>query len=361
MEKTFIFLILFFLTPLLVYGQGKTETEKSLIIVPLITSSPLLGTGVGASASYLYDADSGNSSKSQLQVGGQRSDTESWTTFIKNNSYFKKNSIISTTIMTYSNINNEFPSDDVEYNGDVEYNIDTILIQELLMFKMVDNYYLGGEVTYKDLKYDPNNAAGKEFLFKNGIVDEQSGGIGLAFSYDNRKNKYYPSDAAWITTKVNSFPSWLGSEESYYSFTIDGRYYAKGFSKGDVLASQLFGQYSSEDTPDSGLPSLSGKSILRGFPAGQFKARHLTGGQSEYRYAIKNSKFRLTAFFGIANLTGGSEGVDNRSRDDNGWYTAGGVGVRYAIQAKTGVDVRLDLVTTNENEQSVYLMLNQAF
>jgi len=32
-----------------------------------------------------------------------------------------------------------------------------------------------------------------------------------------------------------------------------------------------------------------------------------------------------------------------------------------AIQSKTGVDLRLDVVTTSEDEQSVYLALNQAF
>ena len=46
---------------------------------------------------------------------------------------------------------------------------------------------------------------------------------------------------------------------------------------------------------------------------------------------------------------------------DGGWYTAGGLGVQYALQAKTGVDQRLDLVRTSENEYALYLMLNQAF
>ena len=41
--------------------------------------------------------------------------------------------------------------------------------------------------------------------------------------------------------------------------------------------------------------------------------------------------------------------------------TGTGVGGRYAIQSKTGVDLRLDFVTTSESEQSVYLALNQAF
>ena len=104
-----------------------------------------------------------------------------------------------------------------------------------------------------------------------------------------------------------------------------------------------------------------GKTLLRGFPAGQFKAKYLSGAQTEYRYTIKQSKFRVTAFFGVANLSGGSYGIDDRSRHDDGWYSAGGIGARYKIQPITGIDLRLDFVRISEGENAVYLMLNQAF
>ena len=339
------------------YAADVEEKEKALRVIPLVTSSPLLGLGVGGAVSYLYDTKDGSSSKSQLQVGGQYSNTDSLNLFIKNNAYFMENRLVSTTAFTFSSVNNEFPS-----NGqDVEYNVASFLAKELLMYEVANRYYLGGELVFKDIQYDPNNAAGADFIDQNGILDERNMGVGLVGSYDSRENKYYPSSATWITAKLNSFPEAFGAVDSYYSFIFDGRYYAKGFSEGDVWAWQFYGQYGSEKTPDTGLPTLSGKSLLRGFPAGQFKARYLSGGQSEYRYAIKNTKFRISGFFGIANLAGGSYGDGGNSREDDGWYSAGGVGLRYAIQPKTGVDLRLDLVTTSENEQSLYLMLNQAF
>jgi hypothetical protein len=68
----------------------------------------------------------------------------------------------------------------------------------------------------------------------------------------------------------------------------------------------------------------------------------------------------LIAFGGVAVLAGGSFDPGDRARDD-GTYWAAGVSGRYAIQSKTGVDLRLDIVTTSESEQSVYLSLNQAF
>ena len=339
-------------------AQDSTRTEKALSVVPLITSTPLLGFGLGLSTSYLYYVGDENSSKSQLQVGGQYSNTQSLSLFAKNNAWFRGNDILLSTNINYSDINNEFTSDGEE----VKYAIGTFLVRELLMFRLSDGpYYLGGEVMYRDLSYRPNNTAGEAFLYDNGILDERSGGFGVTFSFDNRANKYYPSDALWINSKINAFPEILGALDNYFTLVVDGRYYAKGFSKFDVWAWHLYGQYSSANTPDAGLPSLSGKTLLRGFPAGQFKARYLTGGQSEYRYTIGDSRFRLIGFFGIANLSGGSLGVDGRSRTDDGWYWAGGLGARYTLQPKTGIDLRLDIVTTNENVQSLYLKLNQSF
>lgn len=357
-EKFIFFLFIFsFIAPLFVVAQDSTKTEKALKVVPLITSSPLMGFGAGLAVSYLYNTDEGISSNSQLQVGGQYSNTKSYSVFIRNNAWFKNNAILSSTNILPSSINNEFTSNGEE----VAYNVNTLLISELLVFRIAQSVYLGGPVSYKRIEYEANNEAGADFMLKNGFQDENTGGIGLASSYDTRKNKYYPSSATWVSLSINANPSWLGAMDNYYSLILDARYYAKGFTNEDVWAWQFYGQFGSDKTPDSGLPTLSGKSLLRGFPAGQFKARYLSGAQTEYRYTIKDSRFRITGFFGIANLAGGSYGLDGRSRDDDGWYSAEGLGVRYALQHKTGVDLRLDLVRTSEDEYALYLMLNQAF
>ncbi len=339
------------------FAQDSTKTEKPFKIVPLITSSPLMGFGFGAAASYLYTTDEGVSSKSQLQIGGQYSNTDSYSVFLKNNAWFKDNKILSSTVITYSGINNEFISE----GEDVAYNVKTLIMSEQLMFRIADNIYLGGPLKYKNIKYMPNNEAGEDFLYKNGFQDENSLGVGVSSSYDTRKNKYFPIGATFVSLHLNLNPSWLGAVDNYSSLVIDARYYAKGFTENDAWAWQVFGQYSSEKTPDSGLPTLSGKSMLRGYPAGQLKAKYMTGAQSEYRYTLGESRFRITGFYGLANLAGGSYGIEDRSREDDGWYGAGGLGLRYKLQQITGVDLRLDFVRTSIGENAVYLMLNQAF
>ena len=334
-----------------------TAEEKSLRFVPLLTSTPLTGTGVGVAASYLYKTDD-KSSMSQLQVGGQYSNTYSTTFFIRNNAFFNNNSIISNTTILPAKTNSEFTGSD---DREVKYQIKSNIFEQKLLFKIVNNTYIGGRVFYKDLTYSGNNDAGNDFLYNNGITDEQSVGLGFSSSFDNRKNKYYPREAYWVDIDLNANPSSFGAEQTYTSATLNARYYAAGFTEGDVWASQYYGQFSSNKTPDSGLATLSGKSILRGYPAGQFKARFLNGMQTEYRYQLVGTAYKLTAFIGAAKLHGGSHGEDGRSRYDDGWYYAGGIGLRYAIQSKTGVDLRIDAVTNSEGDESLYVTMNQAF
>ena len=199
MKQSLLYLIVCSLSlPLVASAQDSTKTEKALRIVPLLTSSPLLGLGAGAAASYLYDTGDDNSSKSQLEIGGQYSNTKSYVIFANNKAFFNDNSIRSNTLSSFSSINNEFTSDGEE----VSYNVNTLIISELLMFTVADHSYLGGLLSYKSFKYQPNNSAGEDFLFDNGIVEERTGGIGIAYSYDTRKNNYYPSGATLINLGV---------------------------------------------------------------------------------------------------------------------------------------------------------------
>ena len=346
------------LLALIMSGTNASEPEeKPLRFMPLITSTPLAGTGLGGAVSYLYKAGQ-DSSMSQMQAGAQYSDTDSITSFISNNMFYDGNRRVSNTGLLWSDINSEFPGS----NGrEVKYKIKSVALSQKLLFQIRDNIYLGGGVIYKDLAYSPNNAAGEDFLFDNGIVDEESFGASVSAAYDSRVRKHYPSDAYWIDVDAAFFPGSWGTLNSYQKLTVNARQYIDALSNGDVWATQLYGEYASEKTPDSGLPTLSGKSLLRGFPGGQFRARSLSGLQTEYRYQLENKPFRLIAFVGVAELAGGSYGQGDQKRDDDGTYWAIGVGGRYAIQSRTGVDLRLDIAYTSEHESSLYLSLNQAF
>ncbi|WP_373031054.1 hypothetical protein [Sulfurovum sp.] len=189
------------------------------------------------------------------------------------------------------------------------------------------------------------------------------GALGIDFTYDTRgiREKYYPKDATLIGLSLNSNPSGWGNGVTYYSASLNFRHYTPGLKEDDVWANQFYGKYVTASTPDNGLPTIGKNMIIRGFPIGKYKARYLSAFQSEYRYQFTGSKYKSVAFAGVANLSGGSKGTLFGSRDNNGNYYSGGIELRYAIQPQAGIDLRVDIVTNSDHEQSVYVGVNQSF
>jgi len=355
---------------------GKSLKDGHYKIVPLISSNPTSGTGVGGAVTYLYTLDP-DSSPSQILSGAQYTNTKSWSTFIKNDAYLYSDKLRSTTVLSLIHNKSQF---DIPSNGDfdigssdilpeagegVKYNIDIMFVAQMLTYEVKEHFYAGGHIFYVSQTFSDANEAGKVFLQQNGASNAKRATVGLDLSYDtrNKREKYFPRDAEWILFQLNHSPTFLGSDESYSSAVINARVYRPGFNTEDVWASQFYGFYSSENTPDGSLAALGSRKVLRGFPIGKYKARFMTAFQTEYRYQVPDTKYRAVAFAGGAELAGGSigDGQGNNRDEDNGFYYSAGVGLRYAIQQKAGVDLHLDIAMNNDDEVSIYVGVNQAF
>jgi len=357
-------------------NSTKIEKNDNLKIVPLLSSNPTSGTGVGAAITYLYSTDP-DSSPSQFFSGAQYTNTKSWSAFIQNEAYLYSNKLRSSTILARIHNKTQF---DIPANSNfdmgtldmipnakdgVKYNIDLNIIAQMFMYEIKEHLYVGGLAYYVSQDFSDTNALGDIFLQANGASDAKRGTVGLSFAYDTRgKNeKFFPRNAEWIALQVEFSPTAFGANTNYSTARLNARIYRPGFNKEDVWANQFYSFYSGKRTPDGALGALGTRKILRGFAIGKYKARFLNSFQTEYRYQVPQSKYRLVAFAGIADLQGGSIGDstgNNRDRD-NGIYYSAGAGLRYAIQKEAGVDVYLDVAINDDKETSVYVGINQAF
>jgi len=357
---------------LLCADDSNSSEGVNFRVMPTVSSNPTAGTGVGAVGMMIYKVDK-DSSPSQTILTGQYTNTESYNIFAVNKMFFggddyQSNTVVGTLynnsaidLSEYLPSTTPIPTEDLN----AQFNVTIFFVAQQLLYRVKEHVYLGGQVFYVNQSFSSENSAGQVFLGKKGIENSSRLGFGLTYAYDTRSKteKFYPRDAKWMTFMANDFPASLGSSEHYYNATFNARDYMHGFKDDDVVATQLFVQYSSEDTPDGALAALGSRSILRGFVIGQYKARNMIAFQSEYRYDITNTDFRLTAFGGYANLNGGSKGTspDNNRDDDNGHYYSGGVGVHYTILEAQGIDYRVDFAATNTNDYAIYANINQAF
>ena len=340
-----------------------------VMVVPTLSSNPTSGTGFGAMSSIIYQADE-TSSPSQAIVLATYTNSGSYNLFAINNMFFSNDDFQANTVAGYIYNNSEFDlSSDIPPNvtlPDTNANFQTkvYIFNQQLLYQMVEDIYVGGQFFYTNQSFDSTNRLGSAFLVANGIEDSALGAVGLILNYDTRSKaeKLFPRNSTYATFTYNYSPKYLGNSEDFTNLEVDYRKYIDGFKKDDVVALQAYLKSCSANTPDGSLAALGIKNVLRGFSIGQYKARNMAALQSEYRYALSDTDFIFTAFAGYANLSGGSNGTSTGNRDsNNGDYISGGIGGQYFIQKKAGVVYRVDLVTTNKNEQSVYATVNQAF
>ena len=117
MKKRAFLLCFTLLTSLLLAEDNNTtiDVEKSFKegsykLVPLISSNPTSGTGVGGAVTYLYTLDP-NSSPSQLLSGAQYTNTKSYSAFAKNDAYLYNDHLRSTTVFSYVHNKSQFDVD----------------------------------------------------------------------------------------------------------------------------------------------------------------------------------------------------------------------------------------------------------
>jgi hypothetical protein len=363
-KKLLIVAILFQVS---LWGEEPQQNKSSYKIVPVISSNPTAGTGAGIMGTLMYKADDA-SSPSQAIISAQYTDTESYNLFVLNKLFFNSDTWQSNTIYTHIFNNSSFLINGEEYGfggvfePNLEVTIDAALQQFLYLLQ--DNLYLGSQIFYIKQTFAPSNQDGELFLRENGIESSERFGIGAMLSYDTRskKEKFYPTNSTFINLSYNYFIKTLDTQKAFYNVIINARKYFPFGKANDIVALQFLGQYCSEATPDGALAALGARSVLRGFPIGKYKTRYLSAAQAEYRYTIKDSRFRVVPFGGFANLSGGSQGTQTGNRDkDNGNYYSAGLGVHYILEKKHQLDYRVDLVYSSDDEVSLYASLNQAF
>ena len=326
----------------------KDPEQKNLAIAPLISSSPSIGTGLGAAASYLYNTDE-ESETSQLTVMGLYSNTDSYYGGLRNMAYLNGGKLRSMTAIGGLNIKNDF--DEGPMNGAKYASAQTIAFQRL-SWDIGNKMFLGGHGIYIDSQFKDKNDVANAVPT---LQDNTAVGLGVYFSYDDRDNFYYPYKGNFFEASTYSYLEAFGSDIEYNLLEMNYRHYTP-LKDNNILALQAYGRYTSSNAPYSGLSYLGRRSVLRGFNAGEYAGERLTGGQAEYRHFL-NQKWKAVAFVGMAYLNGDS--AEEQSTD--GMYYSGGVGLRYAIQPKDRVHFRLDVAVGNDGNQGFYIGIQEAF
>lgn len=246
-------------------------------------------------------------------------------------------------------IGNEQPADFVEV-----YSVNFPRLRVNLMQQILPNWFLGGRYSFDDYRVQDRAAGGQ--LITDEITGAAGGivsSLGFLTLYDNRDNIFYPS-RGWKAEGLLAYNGpGLGSPFTYTRITTDVSYY-QALGTRQVLALNLFGDFTVGDPPFQELALLGGTKKARGFYQGRYRDKQLLLGQAEYRFPLF-WRFRGALFAAYG-------GVAPRLSDfqlDQFRLTFGG-GIRFALNPAEKIYVRLD-VGWGDRQAAYYLTIGEAF
>ena len=142
-----------------------------------------------------------------------------------------------------------------------------------------------------------------------------------------------------------------GSDFAYLRASLDGAGYFPAGPR-NMLVVQVLAQFTAGGSPFFSLPQIGGTRLLRGYPAGKFRDRHLLIAQAEWRFALL-WRLKGAAFAGAGSVFG-SPGEALH------WRPNGGAGIRFEVDRKQHIHLRADY-GFGDGVSGFYLTVGEAF
>ena len=341
------------------YSQKDTLKPKHLLILPVIARSIETGWSfgtVGASTFRLSSKDT-VSRTSNMQLLVLYSTKKQLVTAINGSQYFYKERYILNEQVSFSSFPDKFwglgkNTQDID---EEPYKYKQYYVYLHLLHKIAPDFFVGGifelqrvwDITYQaGGTFDKQNVPGR-----NGY---HVAGLGSSLTYDKRNNAFAPDNGLFCQFSFNHFDKYLGSDFVYTNYVLDLRKYMR-VAKNQVLALQLFSFNNSGEVPIRSLASFGGANHMRGYYDGRYKDKNQTILQGEYRFTIYK-RLGAVAFGGAGNV---SKDLSDYSVNDLK-YSYGG-GIRFALDKKEKLNLRIDYGIGQGKNNGFYLQLGEAF
>lgn len=346
------FLLLFFIVLQIIGNaaeQKQIQKEESpWLLAPLVSSSPKLGTSVGALTGYLYHFDK-ESPISTFAFGGIYTSTDSYITALGGNLYFDKDRQRLIVGLINGKINNEYndflgtgfniSSTDHLYAGFMRYT-----------HSINDKWYIGAQIISTDYAIVGDNLFSNTILNFIGLTGFKSNGVGAVIQRDTLDNQNSPSNGSSLTLYNLAYRKALGGEENFDVYTIEYTHFIQQ-KHANVLALRFDNRWA-VDAPPGAYSSIN----LPGYTVGEYLAPYSILFEAEERMPIKGA-FGFNAAIGIGCLYGDSKSCT----DYENIFPSVSAGISYMIKKKDKMVIRADFGAGKDDNIGFYIKLGQSF
>lgn len=178
-------------------------------------------------------------------------------------------------------------------------------------------------------------------------------GTGALLLYDTRNNVLNSTSGNYAELAVSTNKKLTMSHFNFTNMTIDLRKFISFFDR-YTLALQVYGNFNNGTVPFRAMPAIGGARYLRGYYRGRFRDNNLMVIQGETRMHLFQ-RVGMVAFAGIGQVADKARNFDAQAFRYN--Y---GMGLRYKLNKKENINLRLDIGFTKEG-YGLYIVFAEAF
>lgn len=205
--------------------------------------------------------------------------------------------------------------------------------------------------SYSDLRLTENSKIKSDSV--NGIQLGNNLGVGPAILFDTRTNIFYPRKGILIDINNTNDLGKIVSDYAFSRLIVDASAFVSPFKK-SVIAYNLYYQQNTGNVPFYHLSMLGGNKKLRGQFEGEFRDKYAWQTQVEWRQEFFKN-WGAAAFLGIGWIAPNWNSLQLKNQ-----HVGYGVGLRYKINKKDHINIRLDVGFGN-GKVYPYITIGEAF
>ncbi len=357
---TSLFLLLLFSLKISANGKEDSLENKNLKILPLplfwYTPETKFGGGIAALFNFRFNKKDTAFRISSVQVGEAFTQERQWINFASFQLFPNKEKFyIYGEAGYYKYSYYFFDIGNSNVVGEKEkYDINFTRIRTNFLMRFFPGFY--GGIRYYFEKHQLLNLEPTGILSSSGYLGVPNGlssSQGLVFIHDTRDNIFFPTKGWFTELAFQLDDKKLGSNYGFTKWSLDVVRYFR-INKKHVFAINFLYIGTNGDVPFTQLAMFGGNKKMRGYYEGRFRDKQAMAFQLEFRGRI-SSRWGVNVFFGAGNV---SEKM--RYFSFNNFRFAGGLGLRFMIDRKQKINLRLD-GAQGIDKSKYYLTFNEAY
>ena len=333
-------------------------SARGFFPVPIIITEPAVGYGIGAAVAYFHapknidEARHPHKGPPSISVGFAAA-TENDTKLFggAHLGVWQDDHLRYLGAIAGADVNLKFYPDvgppDASDEG-IRFNIDGEFLYQQLQYRLKEsNWWLGGNYLYINAKNTFDLGDGTDGL-PGPLAEFEQGGLGFFVQYDGRDTVFTPTRGLNGRLEYRNYDKAWGSDFDFDHYGASLHHHTP-FGEYSSLGLRLDGETVDGDVPFFAYPFVN----LRGIPAMRYQGDTVVTAEAEFLWGF-TPRWTIAFFAGAA--TASSVDLFETSRED---VAAGGVGFRYRIARKLGMQVGMD-VARGPEETSIYLTVGSA-